>query len=62
MRRRDVVQALDAAVAVAATTAGASDSKPAIGFKLGVCTYSVHEFQWKLAISMISNWVLLMSA
>jgi sugar phosphate isomerase/epimerase len=55
MRRRDVVQALGVAAAVAATPAGASDSKPAIGFKLGVCTYSVREFQRKLAISMIQQ-------
>src|SRR5215469_15025386 len=53
MRRRDMFQALGIAAAAAAAPAGASDSKSAIGFKLGVCTYSVREFQRKLAISMI---------
>ncbi len=54
MRRRDLVQALGVAAAAAAKPAAAnSDSKPAVGFKLGVCTYSVREFQRKLAISMI---------
>jgi len=55
MRRRDMVQALGVAAAVAATPAGASDSNLAIGFKLGVCTYSLREFQRKLAISMIQQ-------
>jgi sugar phosphate isomerase/epimerase len=54
MRRRDLAQALGIAAAVAAKPAAASsDSKPAIGFKLGVCSYSVREFQRELAISMI---------
>jgi sugar phosphate isomerase/epimerase len=55
VRRRDVVHALGVAAAVAATPAGASDSKPAVRFKLGVCTYSVREFQRKLAISMVQQ-------
>ena len=53
MRRRDLVHVLGVAAAAAGTPAGASDSNPEIGFRLGVCTYSVREFQRKLAISMI---------
>jgi sugar phosphate isomerase/epimerase len=41
--------------AAAAPLRAASDSKPGIGFHLGVCTYSVREFQRKLAISMIKQ-------
>src|SRR6516162_6313994 len=55
MRRRDIIQALGVTAAVAASPAAASDSKPTIGFRLGVCTYSVREFQRKLAISMIQK-------
>jgi sugar phosphate isomerase/epimerase len=41
--------------AAAAPLPAASDSKPGNGFHLGVCTYSVREFQRKLAISMIKQ-------
>jgi len=55
MTRRDMVQALGAMAAAAAAPAEASDPKPGSGFKLGVCSYSVREFQRTLAISTIKQ-------
>jgi sugar phosphate isomerase/epimerase len=43
------------ALAAAAGTGTADTPKPDSGFKLGVCSYSVHEFQRKLAISMMKQ-------
>jgi sugar phosphate isomerase/epimerase len=53
MTRREMIGAAGGMAAAAAIPGTASDSKPESGFKLGVCTYSVREFQRKLAISMI---------
>lgn len=56
MTRRQVVQGLGALAAAAATPpVAASDSKPERGLKLGVCSYSVREFQRELAISMMKQ-------
>jgi sugar phosphate isomerase/epimerase len=55
MTRRDMVQVFGAMAAAAATSRGASDSKPGSGFKLGVCSYSVREFQRALAISVMKQ-------
>jgi sugar phosphate isomerase/epimerase len=53
MTRREMAKVFGAIAAVTPTQANASDSTPESGFKLGVCTYSLREFQRKLAISMI---------
>src|SRR5215469_7550672 len=53
MTRRKVFQAFGALPAAAATPAPANDAKPGNGFKLGICSYTVREFQRRLAISMI---------
>ena len=56
MTRREMVQTFGAlAAATASRPAGASDSKPDSGFKLGMCSYSVREFQRKLAITMMKQ-------
>jgi sugar phosphate isomerase/epimerase len=56
MTRREMVQGLGSLAAATATPpARASDSRPSNGFNLGVCTYSLREFQRKLAISMIQQ-------
>src|SRR5947199_7990252 len=53
MTRRDMF-ALAGAVAVTRTeVASAAEFKPE--FKLGVCTYSFHEFQRKMTISLIKQ-------
>ena len=51
-----MVQAFGAlAAANAVPPASASDAHPESGFKLGVCSYSVREFQRKLAISLMQQ-------
>ena len=55
MTRREMVEGLGAFVAAAATAHGAADPTPDAGLKLGVCTYSVREFQRRLAISMLKQ-------
>ena len=55
MTRRNMVQAFGALAAAAAMPARAADTKPDSGFKLGVCSYSVREFQRSLAISMMKQ-------
>lgn len=54
MTRRDVFTAAGA-LAAAAASGAADDRKPESGFRLGVCSYSVREFQRKLAISMMKQ-------
>jgi sugar phosphate isomerase/epimerase len=53
MTRRDIVQAVGAMAVAGAIPRAAADPKTESPFKLGVCTYSVREFQRKLAISII---------
>src|SRR5579864_6030906 len=56
MTRREIVQAFGALAAASATpSAGAADSKPENGFRLGICSYSVREFQRTLAISLMKQ-------
>src|SRR5437660_1736953 len=56
MTRREMVQAFGALAAAGATSpAGAADSKPANEFRLGICSYSVREFQRTLAISLMKQ-------
>jgi sugar phosphate isomerase/epimerase len=50
-----MVQALCAVAAGTTAPAIAADSKVVSGFTLGVCSYSLREFQRKLAISMIKQ-------
>jgi sugar phosphate isomerase/epimerase len=50
-----MVQAFGALAAAAATPVRASDTKADSGFKLGICTYSVREFQRSLAISLMKQ-------
>lgn len=54
MTRRKMVQAFGA-LAAATTPAGAAEKQPDSGFKLGICSYSVREFQRSLAISMMKQ-------
>ena len=55
MTRRGLAKAFGALAAATATPAVANDSRPESGFRLGVCSYSLREFQRKLAISMIKR-------
>jgi sugar phosphate isomerase/epimerase len=55
MTRRQMVEIFGAIAASAATALPASDASPETGFKLGVCSYSLREFQRKLAISIIKQ-------
>jgi len=51
-----MIQAFGALAAAAASPpAGSSETKSESGFKLGICSYSVREFQRHLAISMIQQ-------
>ena len=55
MTRRDMVGAFSLMGAMAATPLAADDSPPERGFKLGICSYSVREFQRSLAISLLKQ-------
>jgi sugar phosphate isomerase/epimerase len=56
MTRREMVQAFGAMAAATTTpAAGATDSKSDNRLKLGVCSYSVREFQRTLAISLLKQ-------
>jgi sugar phosphate isomerase/epimerase len=55
MTRRELVEVIGAMAAAAATSGRASAAAIESGFKIGVCSYSLREFQRKLAISMIKQ-------
>jgi sugar phosphate isomerase/epimerase len=55
MKRREIIGVFGAAAAAAGASVPAAEAKPARRYTVGVCSYSLREFQRSLAISMIGQ-------